>query len=256
MYSFARLIFILILGNGLLLAGCSFNSDKSIVIFAPSSMMNALNEVSASSGSTFDDVLISYGGSGFLANQIVRGAKPDIFIAAGSDPIIVLDRNQTNYQSSRFNLMSNRLAIVGKKNQYKISDHSSLNNKTIRRIAVTDPRFAPSGLYAEQFFDYYQLQPFLKDRLIYGMNVRDTLQYVLSGNADVGIVYKTDVINADLELLYLIPEESHLPIRYPVSILDTSSKKYSVKKLIEVFKSRQSSKIFSKYGFIVSEDFN
>ena len=256
MYWFARLIFFLVLVTGPLLGGCKFNGNDPIVIFAPSSMMKVLEELGLSFDSEFDDVVISYGGSTFLAHQILRGAKPDVFIAAGSTPMDLIERHDVNHVSSRFNLISNRLVIVGNSQKILIEDPLSLKDSNIKRIAVADPKFAPSGLYTQQFFNYFELGSLLQNKLIYGMNVRDTLQYVLSGNADVGIVYRTDAINNELDILYLIPEESHLPIRYPVSILGNSKEKYKVQELVKILKSEKASEIFSNYGFLIMDDLN
>lgn len=249
MYWFARLIFFLVFAVGSFFIGCKINENDSIVIFAPSSMMQALEELSDSFDSEFTDVVISYGGSNLLAHQIIRGANPDIFIAAGTAPMDLIEHHGLTDTSSRFSLISNRLVIVGDSKKIRIADPSSLQDNNIKRIAVADPKFAPSGLYTQQFFNYFQLESLLESRLIYGMNVRDTLEYVSSGNADVGIVYQTDAINNDLDILYLIPEESHLPIYYPVSILENSKHKYAAWNLIKILKSEKTSKFLSNYGF-------
>ena len=79
---------------GVVLAGCGAGSqsDGQPVVFAASSLVDVLSELSAEEGTPFSSVTISFASSVSLAAQIVDEAPVDMFISADQAQIERLRR--------------------------------------------------------------------------------------------------------------------------------------------------------------------
>ncbi|SVC04032.1 uncharacterized protein METZ01_LOCUS256886, partial [marine metagenome] len=177
---------------------CKTSSNTTTInIFAAASLADIFSEIESAyeSGNNTIELNISYGGSNVLAQQIIKGAPADIFIPAGIGPSEVLNkklkRNHTLYP-----FISNELVLVSHPDhQLKFDSLSGLLKADITRFAMTDPKLAPAGKYSKAALQNNNLWEFLEPKLILAQDVRTTLTYVSSRNAEIGIVYATDAIS-------------------------------------------------------------
>ena len=79
---------------GVVLAGCGAGSQSGgqPVVFAASSLVDVLSELSAEEGTPFSNVTLSFASSASLAAQIVDDAPVDVFISADQAQIMRLRR--------------------------------------------------------------------------------------------------------------------------------------------------------------------
>lgn len=221
-------------------------------MYAAASLSDALPEVGqAFTRETGVRVDSSFGSSGALADQALRGAPADLFVSAGSQPMDLLERGNALAPGTRANLLANRLALVGRKNSTLSveSIEALLTSPEVRRIAIADPALAPAGAYARDALERLGLWQRLKDKLIPAPDVRATLAYVETGNADVGIVYETDAASTRVRVLSFFPEDSLSPIVYPVAVLAKSPHQKQAREFLEFLKSRSAREILSRHGF-------
>ena len=138
----------------------------------------------------------------------------------------VLDDKNLLANGSRSDLLGNMLVIVAKgRHHTDMFSPTDLLEDEVTRIAMGDPSLAPAGTYAREALQTIGLWSDLRDKLVYGLNVRTALEYAKSGNADVAIVYSTDVTSDEqLHLLWTFPPETHSPIRYPIAVIGKSDK--------------------------------
>ena len=80
-----------------------------VVIFAAASLKEPLDQIAAE----FDDVVVSYGGSGTLARQVSLGAPADIVLLANTDWMDVLVDGGHVDGATVVDFASNRLVLVG-----------------------------------------------------------------------------------------------------------------------------------------------
>ena len=83
-----------------------------------------------------------------------------------------------------------------------------------------------------------------------GVNVRATLAYVESGNVDAALVYQPDAaIAGDVQVLDIVPPESHSANVYPAAIVKRSEHKVGAREFLEFLRSQTAKSIFLKHGF-------
>ncbi len=238
-----------------IMAGCSSRADDSeILVFAAASLVDALKEIEREFEAQSDtSVAFSYGGSQTLAQQIAGGAPADLFIAAGEFPIEFLDEKELLDQDA-VNLLSNKLVVVTRAENVLIDSMEQLTEDMVERVAIADPNLAPAGRYARESLTRLGLWDEIQKKLVTGVNVRATLAYVESGNVDVALVYQTDAaVAGDLQVLDIMPPESHSPIVYPAAVVQRSEYKANAREFLEFLRSQTAKLVFLKHGFLPLE---
>jgi molybdate transport system substrate-binding protein len=97
---------------------------------------------------------------------------------------------------------------------------------------------------------HFHLYDPLKPKFVLGKDVRQVLTYVITGNADAGIVYATDAMTTqEVTVVATAPEDSHSPVIYPVAILKGSKEADEAKRFLDFLGGTKVQEVFAKYGF-------
>ena len=229
-------------------------SSKEIVVSAAISLKDAFTEI----GRTYEKenkgaaVVFNFGASGNLAGQIEGGAPADVFASASEKYMDDLDRKGLLLEGSQSDFAANGIVlIVPRGSKSKSISFAGLKSKRVRQIAVGNPRSVPAGRYAVEVLAYYKLLPSIKDRIVYGENVRQVLDYVARGEVDAGVVYSTDAsIRArEVRITSSAPEKSHKPVVYPMAVIKGTENKSGARAFISFVLSPEGQKILREYGF-------
>jgi len=170
---------------------CSTPPDR-LLVFAASSLRDVLPELSADCGL---EVEYQFGGSQALKLQILHGAPADIFLSANQSHLRYLEGEGLVKEAKPF--MGNSLALIlSSKSHARASHLATLTNAN--RIVV-GMQTAPIGIYTQDWLSAVskmhspKIVRTIEDKIVsYESNTRLVLQRVLNGDADVGIVYRSD----------------------------------------------------------------
>ena len=233
----------------LALAAC--DGEDALLVFAATSLRDPLTEISESYESeTGAAVNLSFGASQSLAQQIASGAPADVFISAGAAPVDFLQERDLIPNDAARRLLGNELVIVMLDNNPEIDSLESLTSDTIERLALADPALAPAGAYAKEALMSVGIWDGLQDKLLLGKDVRAAMTYVEVGNADAGIVYRTDALSSDtLRVVHAVEAELHSPIVYPAVALSDSSNREEVTRYLDYLSSQEAASVFRGFGF-------
>ena len=224
--------------------------DDEVLVFAAISLTTALEDIIEGFEAKYDvDVLVSYGGSQTLAQQISSGAPADVFLSAGEFPVAFLERKQVEL-TNRVDLLSNRLVLVADTDGPKVDSMQQLVLEDIGRVALASPDFAPAGDYARESLVNLGLWDELQRKMIFGADVRAAMAYVESGNADVALVYQTDAaVAVGLTVIDIVPTESYSAIVYPGVLLMGGRNPVAGARFLKYLMGETASGIFAAHGF-------
>lgn len=197
-------------------------------------------------------VVLSMGSTGMLAKQIEHGAPFDAFFAANKSYIDSLAEKGKVIPETIEPYASGRIVLAVRKGPgIRVEGLEGLVNGTYR-IAIANPDHAPYGKAAMEAMKSAGVWDKVKTRLVYGENIRQTLQFVQSGNAPVGIVALSvaDVPEIDYTI---IPEGMHSPIDQAAAVVSTSKEAKAARDFIRFVKGPKGALIMKKYGFMLPE---
>lgn len=164
-----------------------------------------------------------FGASGSLAQQIANGAPYDVFASADERWIgRLVKRGRIDadsvavYAVGRLALVTHRPGVMANLPEVLTARHLRLLTAPgIKVIALANPRHAPYGAAAREVLRGAGLWERLAPRLVYGQNVRQTLTFVESGNADAALV-AASMMPRGTRPWPLISAALHSPIRQAV----------------------------------------
>jgi molybdate transport system substrate-binding protein len=140
--------------------------------------------------------------------------------------------------------------ITGKTFPAPVGSLQELQTVPVRRIAIGDPKTSSVGKVAVQFLKYAKLEPKLKSQYVFGEHSRAVLDLVAKGEAEIGVVYRTDAIAEEqVKILDTAPEDSHTPVRYGVAAVWTAKNISGAGDFIEFLLSAQIQEQLKQFGF-------
>ena len=233
---------------------CDGDSEEPVLVFAAASLADPLTELSE----RFEDETgiksdLNFAGSNALARQIVTGAPADLFLSAGASPVELLVEEGLAAESGIRELLGNELVVVTGQDAGSVNSLGSLLDDSVTRVAIVDPGLGPAGRYAEQALRSDGTWDALVAKTVLASDVRAVLGYVEAGNADAGIVYRTDAATVpELRVAFSVPSELHSPIRYLGVVPAEADGSEAAARMLEFLTSEVASSEFGRFGFLAA----
>ncbi|HKR80234.1 MAG TPA: molybdate ABC transporter substrate-binding protein [Nitrospira sp.] len=226
---------------------------ETFTIAAANSLKDALRKVLPAFESQHPEVSVRviYGPSQTLRKQIEEGAPVDVFLPSLAEEIDQLGSKGLVIEGTkRIYAGTSLVLITGPVLPAPIRSIEDLHSVPVRRIAVGDPKTSSVGKVAAQFLKFSKLDPKLKSQYVYGEHSRAVLDLVSKGEAEIGVVYRTDAItDSHVRILDTAPPDSHSPIQYGVAIVWTARNITAAGDFIEFLLASGTQDELKKYGF-------
>ena len=232
------------------------SAQGELIVAAAADLVFAAEEIGKQfADSTGCRVVFSFGSTGMLASQVANGAPFDVFAAANVKFIedlkakgLIIGDSQQLYAQGRI------VVALNKKTGVVPGSLSDLLNPALGKVAIANPAHAPYGLAAQQALQATGLWAQLRPRIVYGENVRQTLQFIQTGNAGGGIV-ALSVANVPEIAYVLVPDSLHAPLSQAIAIVRTTRQESLARAFIEYLNGPRGRPIMKKYGFLLPGEF-
>ncbi len=230
---------------------------EDVTVFAAASLKNALDDVAAAyKAETGNAVVISYAGSNALAKQIEEGAPADIFFSADLAWMGYLEERNLIRDDTRQTLLGNEIVLVAPADSSAAitlepgADVAALLG-TDGRLAMANVDSVPAGKYGKAALAALGIWPSVAERVVQAENVRAALAFVATGEAPLGIVYKTDANSEPrVKSIAAFPADSHPPIVYPVAVTAASTNP-DAQAFFDYMRSDAARPAYEKQGFTI-----
>ena len=194
-------------------------------------------------------IVLSFGSTGKHYAQIINGAPFDVFLAADSARPQLLEDQGIAIIGSRTTYARGKLAVWASNPEIKDIKVALNNHEDMRHLAFANPKLSPYGIAARQVLMTLDLWPKVQSKLVRGENIAQTFQFVHSGNADLGFVAYSQVINPKQPLQgnwWIPPKSLYSPIDQQAVLL---TNKQGPKDLLEFLKSPLARQLIQHYGY-------
>jgi molybdate transport system substrate-binding protein len=241
--------------TAVLLAACGGAADgaegRELTVSAAASLTDAFTEI----GVAFEgenegvDVAFNFGPSDGLAAQIVEGAPVDVFASASGTWMEAVEDGPG--VTGRTDFARNELAvIVPSGNPAGIEDLDDLSAEGVQLILAAEG--VPAGEYAREILANAQIADAVLANVVSNEeDVRSVVVKVLSGDADAGITYVTDVTPevADEIAVIEIPDGVNVLATYPIAVVAGSEEADLARRFVD-FVLADGRRILDAYGFL------
>jgi molybdate transport system substrate-binding protein len=250
-------LLIAIAAFALVSASCGSDSSNSntttspvtgdITVLAAASLTAAYTEM----GNAFKtahpgaNVVLSFDASSALVTQINEGAPADVFASADQSNMTKLTDAGNNASDPQVFATNSLQIIVGKGNPEGITAVADLAKPDL--LYVTCAPEVPIGKYAAQVLTAANVTV---TPVSFEQNVKGIVTKVTAGEADAGIVYKTDVIAAGSAAAGVdIPADINVTATYPVVVTKKAPNPVGARAFVDFVLSDQGQTILASYGF-------
>lgn len=209
---------------------------------------SSLTDVFKTAGAAYEKahpgtkVTFSFAGSQELAAQVKQGAPADALVTADTKTMDGL-KAETNDATV---IAKNRLVIAaGKGNPFKIDELKDLADTKLK-VVLAAPE-VPVGRYGKQILDAQKIEvkPVSQEP-----NVRAVLSKVELGEADAGLVYKTDSAKSGDKVVTVdIPDDQNAVASYPAATLKQSKNSEAAAAFVAWLSTPEAQKILQDAGF-------
>lgn len=250
---------LLIIGQPLTLSGrmapVEAQSLPTLEVAAASDLRFALEEITA----LFEQqqrarVRISFGSSGQLATQIEQGAPFDAFFSANEAFVHGLARKGLILRDTVQLYAIGRIVLwVRTASPIPVAEgFATLLDERVRFVAIANPEHAPYGQAAVQALRASGAYERVRAKLVLGETISQTLQFVQTGNADIGIVALSLAIAPTVHptgRYWTVPAYLHRPIRQAAGVTARSSRQDLARAFLAFVNSPAGRPVMRRYGF-------
>jgi molybdate transport system substrate-binding protein len=199
-------------------------ATASVTVFAAASLTDAFTQIAEEYEGLHDiDVRLSFGSSDGLATQIQEGAPADVFASASPKWMDAVAENPGVTDRSDFarNLL---VVIVPTGNPAGLGSVDDLARPGTKLVLAAEG--VPVGDYAREMLANAGIADGALANVVSNEDdVKGVVQKVALGEADAGIVYRTDVNHAvadDIEMIE-VPDDAEVVAVYPIAALAGAS---------------------------------
>jgi molybdate transport system substrate-binding protein len=197
-------------------------------------------------------LLLAPGATGQLYAQIRNGAPFDILLSADETTPAKLESEGLGVAGSRFTYAIGRLVLWSRTSGFVDARGDVLRSGQFTRIAIANPKLAPYGAAALATLERMGLGDRIAPRIVEGTNISQTFQFVATGNAPLGFVALSQVLeNGALKSGsgWVVPDSMHPPIRQNAILLNRARGQAAATALLDYLKGEQARAIIRSFGY-------
>ena len=201
------------------------------------------------------EVKLISGSTGGLYAQIVNGAPYDLFIAADTRRPALLVASGLGVARTQTTVAIGQLVLWSLDTDL-IDAHGLgvLRNERIRFLALANPALAPYGQAARETLVSLGLWESWATRLVYGENIAQAYAMAATGNAELGLLARSQVsVQTDAGAYVLIPEEFHQPIHQDAVLLERGAGNAAAVALLDFLATPEAKAVISDFGYRVTD---
>ena len=235
-------------------------ADRPLTVAVASNFQTTAKEISVLFTESTDIPLrLSAGSTGKLYAQIINGAPYDVFLAADAARPQKLESaaiaaSRMTYAIGSLVLWSADPALAGQ------DCRAALESGDYRRLAMANPSTAPYGKAAQEFLQNAGVSVDRKNggtsRIVYGENISQTLNFVATGNATLGLIAASQT-HAELPVVascsWSVPQNLHSELLQQAVVIKASPNAADAQRFVHFLQTSQVRALLERRGYSVPE---
>jgi molybdate transport system substrate-binding protein len=246
-----KLIGLALFGAALTLAAAPALAADAQVAVAANFTEPAKEIAAAFKAKTGHTATLSFGASGQFYTQMAHGAPYEVFLSADAERPKKAEDEGLAVKGTRYTYAFGRLVLYSKTPGLVDAKGAVLKSDRFAKLAIADPAAAPYGAAAIQTMRKLGVYDALASRIVRGSSITQAYQYVATGNAELGFVALSQVIDEPGGSRWVVPAADHAPIEQQAVLLKTGEKNPAAPAFVTFLKSPAAIAIIKRYGYEV-----
>lgn len=236
---------------GVILAGLAAPAvADEVKVAIASNFTAAANEIAAAfKVETGHEAVLIFGATGKLYAQIVSEAPFEVYLAADDQRPALAEAEGLAVPGSRFTYAIGRIALYSIDPDLVDAEGRVLVSDRFNRLAIGNPDTAPYGAAAMQALTALGLAEKLAPKLVRGDNIAQALQFVVTGNAELGFVARSQLVDLPQGSRWPVPDALYQPIRQDAVLLNKGAGNPAAVAFLAFLKSAEGRAIIEKFGY-------
>lgn len=232
------------------LAGCGVTQDGPLRIAVAANYFTTAEEIAEHFENIhkIDSELIS-GSTGKLYAQIENGAPFDVLLAADVERPRLLAESGLGIADSRFTYALGGLVLWSPDENRVDESGNVLSDGSFEHLAIANPQLAPYGRASQDVLQQLGLWEGLQPRLIRGENIAQTLQFMTSGAAEIGLIARSQL--PDHGSHWLVPASLYGPIEQQAIIISSTTRREDAERFLKFLVGDEAREIIINAGYRV-----
>ncbi len=189
----------------------------------------------------------NFAASGKLAAQLRLGAPVDLFLSASLPLMDDLERRGVVVRGSRVDFATNTVVLIAPRGS-PLTSVGALSRFS-GRLALGNPASVPAGRYARDGLRALKLYDRLRPRMVFGEHVRQVLDYVVRGEVDAGLVYRTDYLSAASRVRIVGTLALAAPVIFPAALVASARHATRARQFLTFLRSKEARAILVRAGY-------
>jgi molybdate transport system substrate-binding protein len=222
-----------------------------VIVSAAASLSNSFNDIGKlyEAKHPGDKIVANFAASDVLLKQIEQGAPADVFASADEQTMDRAAQSNAIDKSTRKDFAANTLVLIVGANAKPPAKLDDIAGGDYTHIAIGNPDSVPAGRYAKEALTSAKLWDKIQPQIVPAQNVRQALDYVARGEAQVGFVYATDAETQKDKVRVAMTVPTSTPVRYPIAVTAKSQHAAAAKAFVDFVNSAEGQAVLKKYGF-------
>jgi molybdate transport system substrate-binding protein len=237
----------------LVAAGVARANAAEINVAVAANFTEAAKEIAAAfERKTGNKVLLSFGSSGQFYTQITQDAPFQVFLSADQERPEKAVAEGFAVPDSRFTYAVGKL-VLWSRDPKTVTGADTLRQGTFTKIAIANPAAAPYGAAAIETMKSLNVYDALQSRIVQGNNIAQTFQFIDTGNAELGFVALSQVVERSEGSRWMVPGNLYAPIKQDAVLLKKGAGNDAAKAFITFLKGPEAAAIEARFGYATPE---
>lgn len=240
-----------------LLAACGTHQPAppagQITVAAAANLTGVLEEICAAfTEQTGIGVVLSYGSTAQLAQQIENAAPFDVFAAADVEHVDALVKQQLIAAGTRAVYARGQLALwVPRGDALRVHALADLTEPAVRFISIARPSVAPYGKAAEEALQRAWLWDKLQPKIVYAPNINMAKQQAASGNADAAFTAYS-LVQKERGQVILVDAALYAPIDQALAVVAQAKNPEGARRFTAYLLSASGQAALRRHGYLAA----
>jgi molybdate transport system substrate-binding protein len=193
-------------------------------------------------------VILSFGATGQFYTQITQAAPFQVFLSADQSTPKKLVDDGLALGDTLFTYAIGKLVLFSRDAEL-VKGGQTLRDESFNKIAIANPTTAPYGAAGIEVMKALGVYNRLSSKIVQGSNIAQTFQFVDTGNADLGFVALSQVIERQGGSRWVVSANLYSPIRQDAALLKTGTSNDAARAFLDFLKGREALAVIEKFGY-------